>query len=189
MPEREPRRQPRASEQPNRSLSTPDREKQPRRSQRGRKELSREGQLEQAVRMLVDALDRCAGDEPDCPHCGPARSLAAELLTPVASAPSELGPKPERRTVAGRVGAELSFRTTANGLVIARFPLAIHGDNDKTTWETVIAFGKRAERLRGAVQKGQQVEVVGYSHERQAQTRDGGLKTIREFYAAAIKAR
>ena len=95
----------------------------------------------------------------------------------------------ERLTVAGRIGATPSFRTTTNGVVVARFPVAVMGDDEKTTWETVVTFGTKAERLRGAAEKGQRVEVVGYAHTREFRTRDGRLKTVREIYAAAIRLR
>src|SRR5690242_16773239 len=34
-----------------------------------------------AVEQLLQALEACAGDPPDCPHCGPARSFAESLLS------------------------------------------------------------------------------------------------------------
>ncbi|MBE0610051.1 MAG: single-stranded DNA-binding protein [Dehalococcoidia bacterium] len=149
----------------------------------------REAVLEQAVKGLVDALERCGGDEPSCPNCGPAREFAAEILASETKSTSPTESEQERLTIAGRVGAVPSFRTTSNGVVLARFPIAILGDDDKTTWETVVAFGKRAEALRGAIQKGQRIEVVGYAHEREFQARGGSLKKVREIYAAAITPR
>lgn len=177
---------------------------------------AREASLERAVRMLTDALDRCGGDDPACPHCGPAQIFAAEVLghplepspqsnptvLPVAEErgveedpPSRAersrstAPKRERLTLNGRVGAAPSFRTTASGLLIARFPIAIHLDDNQTRWQTVVAFGAKAERLREALQKGQLVEVVGYAHDRQVTKRDGAVKNVNEIYAAAVRTR
>ncbi len=147
---------------------------------------AREATLERAVHMLVDALDRCGGDEPTCPHCGPARTFAAEVLE---SQPKQPPPEQERLTVTGRVGAELSFRTTRNGVLIARFPVAVHRDDGSTGWETVVVFAKKAERLRGTLRKGQTVEVVGYAHEREVPRRDGSVKTVHEVYGAVVRTR
>ena len=150
---------------------------------------AREATLEQAIRMLVDALDRCGGDEPTCPHCGPARAFAEGLVNPLVEEAQRPQPEQERLTVTGRIGAELSFRTTRNGVLIARFPVAVHRDDGGTTWETVVVFGKKAERLRGALQKGQTVEVVGYAHDRRVPKRDGTVKTVREIYGTVVRTR
>jgi hypothetical protein len=40
----------------------------------------REARLVEAIGGLLDALERCGGDPPDCPYCGPARAFAEELL-------------------------------------------------------------------------------------------------------------
>lgn len=162
--------------------NVPETAKTPRAAERS----AREATLERAVEMLVDALDRCAGDEPTCPHCGPARTFAAEVLE---RQPKQPQPEQERLTVTGRVGAELSFRTTRNGVLIARFPVAVHREDGGTTWETVVVFGKKAERLRGALRKGQAVEVVGYPHDREVPKRDGGVKTVHEIYGAVVRTR
>ncbi len=95
----------------------------------------------------------------------------------------------ERLTVLGRVGATPSFRTTPKGTLIARFPVAVHEGENKTTWHTVLAFGERAEKLKESLEKGGQVEVVGYRHFREATTRNGGSKTIEELYAVVVKTR
>ncbi|MCC7364839.1 MAG: single-stranded DNA-binding protein [Dehalococcoidia bacterium] len=149
----------------------------------------REAQLERAVRMLRDALDGCGGDDPSCPDCGPARAFADELLKRPAEQANQPNPEHERLTIRGRIGAALNFRVTANGVPIARFPVAVHRDDGGTTWETVVVFGEKAERLRGALQKGQTVEVVGYAHDREVPKRDGSLKTVHEIYAAVVRTR
>jgi len=44
--------------------------------------LDRELLLVEAINVLLEALDRCGGDPPDCPHCGPARAFALQLVAP-----------------------------------------------------------------------------------------------------------
>lgn len=95
----------------------------------------------------------------------------------------------ERLTVLGRVGATPSFRTSPKGTLIARFPVAVHEAENKTTWHTVLAFGERAEKLKESLEKGGQVEVVGYRHFREARTRNGQPKTVEELYAVVVKNR
>ena len=157
---------------------------QPQRSEAAPK---REETLVDAVRQLLDALDRCGGDEPDCPHCGPARAFALEALELAAGSPDTPEPKAERLTLRGRAGTDPTFRTTRNGTSIVRFPLAVRDEAGETAWHTVVAFGDRAERLRGVLHRGGVVEVVGYLHERSARTRGGQPRVVRELYAAVVR--
>lgn len=145
----------------------------------------RERQLEQAVAQLLDALERCGGDDPDCPHCGPARQFAAGLLAEQPPSPEE-HERSDRVRLSGRLGADVSFRSTKRGRAIARFPLGATGDDGEASWHQVVAFGARAERLRGRLTRGQRVEVVGYWHDREARTRGGRVQLVRELYAAAV---
>jgi hypothetical protein len=140
---------------------------------------------------LLDALDRCAGDPPDCPHCGPARAYANALLDTETGQADQLQTRTEqeRLTLSGRAGADPAFRLTSKGTLVGRFPLAIHHPDNTTTWEQVIAFNTRAEKLKDTLHKGDAVEVVGYMHEREGKGRDGQLKTIRELYAVTVTAR
>lgn len=95
----------------------------------------------------------------------------------------------ERVTLRGRVGALPRFRETPQmKRPIASFPLGVHPDMDTTEWYTVVAFGPWATRLRekGLV-VGQEVEVVGYVHERERRARDGNTRRVREIYAAAVR--
>jgi hypothetical protein len=142
-------------------------------------------QLQQAIRALLDALDRCAGDPPDCPHCGPARALALDLI---GAAEDQVKPKPEQERVqlSGRVGADPTFRTTPKGTLIGRFPLAVRNADDSTTWFPVLAFNQRAERLKDVVERGAPVNVVGYVHEREGRTRDGKPRMVQEVYAVTV---
>ncbi len=149
----------------------------------------REANLERAVRMLTDALEGCAGDDPSCPHCGPARAFAAEVLERQPETGIPAVTEQERLTVTGRLGAAPSFRVTRNGVPIARFPVAVRGEDGATSWETVVVFGEKAARLRGTLERGQAVEVVGYLHDREIPKRDGTFKTVHEIYAAVVRTR
>jgi single-stranded DNA-binding protein len=86
----------------------------------------------------------------------------------------------------GRLGTEVKFKVTPKGLLVASFPLGIHEDDGRTTWETVLAFGDRAEKLRDTLTRGQQAHVVGYRKERTYTGRDGRERTVREFYSTAV---
>jgi hypothetical protein len=104
-------------------------------------------------------------------------------------------PGNERITIRGRVGREAKFRTTQRrGVFIGSFPLGEHPDLETTIWHTVLVFGDRAEKLREkGLTRGQEIEVVGYVHEREITTDGkgpegkGGHKTVREIYATAIR--
>jgi hypothetical protein len=152
-------------------------------------EEGRESRLKSALRGLIDALDRCSGDPPDCPHCGPARSLALQLLGEEQVQEAERSAEQERVSLSGRVGSDPTFRTTPKGTLVGRFPLAVHGEDSSTTWYPVLAFNQRAERLRDSVHKGEAVRVVGYVHERETRTRAGDTRKIQEIYAVTITSR
>lgn len=116
----------------------------------------RQTHLTKAVRQLLDALDRCAGDPPDCPHCGPARTFAQDLLKPLDDqqlVSNESGAEQERLSLTGRVGADPTFRTTPKGTLIGRFPLAVHQPDNSTIWWPVLALNARAEKLRDALRR------------------------------------
>jgi len=96
----------------------------------------------------------------------------------------------ERVQFSGRVGAAPSYRTTAKGRFLARFPVAEHtGSEDQATWHTVFAFDDRARRLQQkGLAKGAAVVVVGYTHQREAKGRDGKTKQVEDIYAVAVRA-
>lgn len=149
--------------------------------------MSREDALGTAVGMLLEALDRCGGDGPDCPHCGPARAFALQALEITPSPDPKPESQAERLSFRGRAGTDLSFRTTRNGRAIGRFPLAVRDEAGDTAWHNVVVFGERAERLREVVRRGEVIEVVGYLHERTARARGGQPRVIQELYAAVVR--
>src|SRR5581483_1933313 len=96
------------------------------------------------------------------------------------------GRRQERMTLLGRVGAEPRFRTTKNDTLVCTFPLAVHDDAGGTSWHRIVAFGERALRLQDSLQKGQEVEVVGYRHTREGMDRRTGTRRHREEIWAAV---
>jgi hypothetical protein len=122
----------------------------------------------------------------EAPAPVPSPAPAADQADRAATADAEPAPRP-RVTLRGRVGALPAFRTTPNGVLIARFPLAVPGEDKRTTWHQVLAFKQRAERVRESVQRGDAVEVIGYTHEREQRRRDGSVRTVEEIYAVVIK--
>ena len=149
---------------------------------------SRSERLTLAIRQLLDALDRCAGDPPDCPHCDPARRFALDLLKPDPGQPEPAtSTEQERVRLSGRAGADPSFRTTPNGTLVGRFPLAVRDGEKPTAWFPVLAFNQRAEQLREIVKRGAALDVVGYLHPREVRSREGKTRTVQEIYAVTVK--
>lgn len=97
----------------------------------------------------------------------------------------------ERVKLTGRIGRAPTFRTTAAGKLVGKFPLAVHLEDGTTTWRDVLAFGDRAAALQkriedGQLGKGHEVDVTGYTHEREYKGRDGTPKTAQEIYSVAV---
>ncbi|MEU5301761.1 single-stranded DNA-binding protein [Streptomyces noursei] len=121
--------------------------------------------------------------EPDAPH------------EPPSTPDTEAGEAQRQRVkLVGRLGRNPTVRETANGKLVGKFPLAVHLEDGTTKWQDVLAFGDRAAALQkrmeaGELAKGNEVEVVGYLHEREYQGKDGTAKTAQEIYLAAVKRR
>jgi hypothetical protein len=100
----------------------------------------------------------------------------------------------ERVKLVGRIGRTPMVRETAGGKLVAKFPLAVHLEDGTTKWHDVLAFNDRAAALKkrleaGELVKGNEIEVVGYLHEREYQGKDGTTKTAQEIYSVAVKRR
>lgn len=93
----------------------------------------------------------------------------------------------ERVVISGRIGRPPVVGTTPKGQPKLTFQVAEHPTPDDTVWHHVVAFGGRAEQLRGTLRGGEPVEVVGYRHERVVRGRDGQPKTVAEIYATAVR--
>lgn len=102
-------------------------------------------------------------------------------------------PETPRVRVRGRIGQEAQFRTVPDkDLLVGSLSIAEHPDKDTTVWHDVAAFGERAQKLQeqfgsGELRVGQEVEVVGYLHRRERPTKEGGMRTVEQIYAATIK--
>ncbi|MEV5879856.1 single-stranded DNA-binding protein [Streptomyces sp. NPDC052101] len=97
----------------------------------------------------------------------------------------------QRVKLVGRLGRTPTVRETAAGKLVGKFPLAVHLDDGTTKWHNIVAFGERAAALKtrteaGELVKGNEIEVVGYLHEREYQGRDGTTKTAQEIYSVAV---
>ncbi|MFH0521838.1 single-stranded DNA-binding protein [Streptomyces sp. M41] len=100
----------------------------------------------------------------------------------------------QRVKLVGRLGRTPTFRTTASGKLVGKFPLAVHLENGETEWHDVLSFGDRAAKLQQRAEaeelvKGREVEVVGYLHEREYKARNGETKKAREINSVAVKRR
>jgi single-stranded DNA-binding protein len=95
----------------------------------------------------------------------------------------------QRVTLVGRLGYAPKFRTTPKGTLVGSFSLGAHPEQGKTEWHQVVTFGSRAEKLQeAAFGKGDEVQVVGYPHERErTDKKTGETKTVTEIYAAVVK--
>lgn len=99
------------------------------------------------------------------------------------------GEEHERINLVGRIGYAPKFRETAKGTLVGQFALAVHAEPGETSWHSVVLFGARAEKLReSGLGKGDEVEVVGYPHEREKRNqKTGETKMVTEVYAAVVK--
>ncbi|WP_327727122.1 single-stranded DNA-binding protein [Streptomyces sp. NBC_00487] len=103
-------------------------------------------------------------------------------------------PDSQRVKLVGRLGRTPTFRTTAAGKLVGKFPLAVHLETGETEWHDILAFGDRAASLQKRAEadelvKGREVEVVGYIHEREYKARSGETKKAREINSVAVKRR
>jgi single-strand DNA-binding protein len=92
----------------------------------------------------------------------------------------------ERVVITGRVGREPTIKQIKTRLM-AKFPVAQHNPDGSTTWNTIVAFGSKAEALQETITKGQQITVAGYPHTRETQTKSGQKRTVTEIYLADLK--
>lgn len=159
--------------------------------------------IQEAISASLDAPMDQVAETDESVDSGPSSSLEDDDSTAVEGTDQQLPadvherntetdeeqePQP-RLTITGRLGRNPHFRTTRNGVTVASFPVAVLEDDGSTSWHRVVAFRERAERLRDQLKSGDRVEVIGYLHERERQTRDGSSRIVEELYAAVIKPR
>lgn len=99
--------------------------------------------------------------------------------------------KPERLFLVGRIASPVSFHTTGQRKLVARFRLAVADEGETTQWHTVKAYGARAETLeeqvgRGELGQGIEVELIGYLHRRQRRASGERVKLVAEIYVDTL---
>ena len=93
----------------------------------------------------------------------------------------------------GNAGRAPEIRTTADGMQVASFSLAVSTWNREAEgkgdpiWLRIVAFGKLAETVEKFVKKGSQVLVAGRLSVREYTTKDGKEKTSVEIKAQSIE--
>jgi len=79
-------------------------------------------------------------------------------------------------TVVGNVGQQPELRVTPSNMAVLEFTVASttgKDDKKKTTWFTVVAFGKTAENAAASLNKGDTVIVVGRMETDEYKKKDG----------------
>jgi single-strand DNA-binding protein len=79
-------------------------------------------------------------------------------------------------TVVGNVGQQPELRVTPSNMAVLEFTVASTTGKDekkKTTWFTVVAFGKTAENAAASLNKGDTVIVVGRMETDEYKKKDG----------------
>lgn len=94
----------------------------------------------------------------------------------------------DRVTLTGRVGRTPSSRTTPNGRLVVRVPLAVH-EGQETKWHQLVFFDDLGKKVAESVRKGELVNVIGYRHIREVSSKDGGNREVEEIYGATLQIR
>lgn len=93
-------------------------------------------------------------------------------------------------TVVGRLGADPTSKTIANGNTVTNLSVACNhgfGERQTTTWVHVDVWGKTAEWAAGALRKGCEVVVSGELWQEEWETRDGEKRTAMKLTASAVR--
>lgn len=72
-----------------------------------------------------------------------------------------------KTTIIGRLGRDPQLKTTKSGMQVCSFSVAVdtgYGNNKKTDWYSVTAFGKQADACAQYLKKGSQALVEGTIH-------------------------
>ena len=79
-------------------------------------------------------------------------------------------------TLVGHLGKDVELRTTENGQQVANFSMAVsekRGNEEKTTWFRIAAWGKNADVANRFLKKGSACMVTGRLSAREYQTNAG----------------
>jgi single-strand DNA-binding protein len=95
----------------------------------------------------------------------------------------------------GRLGRDPEIRCTAQGTAVCKFSLATAErwndasgqKQEKTSWHNIVVWEKLAESCGQYLAKGRQVAVVGSTHTREYDDRDGTKRWITEVTAREVE--
>ena len=90
----------------------------------------------------------------------------------------------------GRLGKDPESKATQNGTHVSNFTLATddgYGDNKKTNWHNIVAFGKTADAVNSYLGKGSLVSVVGQVQYRSWDKKDGTKGYMTEVVADQVE--
>jgi hypothetical protein len=128
------------------------------------------------------------GEQP--PTTASALSERTTRLPDTATSTAPEGKEPPQQQLTGRLGNDPWYIPRDEGPV-AGFPLAVHDEQDKTTWHKVVVFGETAEQMNagrqtGQFKKGRLVQLSGTPVTRQEDNGKGGTRTVKEFHATSV---
>ena len=92
-------------------------------------------------------------------------------------------------TINGNLGRDPELKTTAKGLNIASFSVAVnlgYGDNKSTHWFNCKAFGRTADQVLEYCKKGKEVIVNGQMRSSQWEDKQGNKRTSWELVANEV---
>ena len=95
----------------------------------------------------------------------------------------------------GRLGKDPDMRFTPNGKAVCKFSMATAErwndasgqKQEKTSWHNIVVWEKLAESCGQYLAKGRQVAVVGSTHTREYDDRDGTKRWITEVTAREVE--
>ncbi|MEW5995303.1 MAG: single-stranded DNA-binding protein [Candidatus Zixiibacteriota bacterium] len=95
----------------------------------------------------------------------------------------------------GHLGSDPELRYTPSGTAVASFRLATNErwtgqdgqPNERTTWHTIVVWGKQAENVKEYLRKGRQVYVEGRINNRTYDDREGNKRFTSEVVAQTVQ--
>ena len=89
-------------------------------------------------------------------------------------------------TITGRLGVDPELRYTPNGTAVCQLRVAI-AEGQRTSWVTVVTFGKVAESVANYLGKGRKILIKGRLHTNEWTTQDGQKRSRVEVYASRVR--
>ena len=145
-----------------------------------------DGSVTVAVKKTSQPRTQVATEQSSTPSEAPSQGVVATDTPRIAEKEPEA--EKDRVTLTGRVGREPSSRTTPNGRLVVRVPLAVH-EGEETKWHQLVFFDDLAKKVADTTHKGALVSVIGYRHTREVKTKDGRKREVEEIYGATLQPR